>query len=79
MSASDLAFVAPTHWIDLVEALSACSFSPGSFDKRFVRQMRDRLQARPPTLAERNQLERLAHSYRRQLGGCKALDCGRCP
>lgn len=58
-----------------IEALSRCRFSPGSAEKRFVRDMFAR--ERTYELSEKQHafLNRLAHSYRRQLGRCMAIDC----
>lgn len=58
-----------------IEALSRCTFSPGSAEKRFVRDMFAR--ERTYSLSERQDafLNRLAHRYRRQLDGCKATEC----
>jgi hypothetical protein len=53
--------------IRLVEALYGCSFSPGSTQKRFVRQMFHRDRAKPLTERQRSYLWAIAWSWRRQL------------
>jgi hypothetical protein len=62
----------------LAQALGRCSFSPGTTAKRFAlwaaRQPRER------ELSDKAAafLERLGHSYRRQLGRCMASACEVC-
>lgn len=57
----------PRHY-EALQALKQCTFLPGSFDKRFVRD----LSALPADaeLTERQaaNVERLAYRYRRQIG-----------
>jgi hypothetical protein len=65
-----------------VLALEQCRFSPATTVKRFVRWAADVAHAAPgrelsPQAA--SFLNRLAHSYRRQLGRCMAVDCPKCP
>lgn len=63
-------------------ALERCTFSPGSTPKRFVRWVAGIARQEPNReLSARAAgfLERLAHSYRRQLGRCMATSCSTCP
>jgi hypothetical protein len=55
--------------IRIVEALYGCSFSPGSSQKRFVRQIFHRDRAKPLTDRQRAYLWAIAWSWRRQLPG----------
>lgn len=55
----------------IASALSACTFCPASWDKRFARIMGEHVERQPEVpLTERQatQLLRLAHKYRRQIG-----------
>lgn len=53
----------------LVYALSDCSFTPGSFDKRFARDLRARAGEDQPQISEKQAalLRQLIHRYRRQI------------
>ena len=53
--------------IRIVDALTHCSFCPGSSPKRFVRQMAARDQGRALTDRQRAYLWAIAWSWRRQL------------
>ena len=66
------------HQYELAQALARCTFTPGSTEKRFVRWASAQPVAR--RLSERASafLERLAHSYRRQIGRCMAESCAIC-
>jgi hypothetical protein len=58
----------------LIRQLSRCKFLPGSWDKRFVRDLAARLhpgETLELTDNQRAQLDRLAHSYRKQLAKLK--------
>jgi hypothetical protein len=58
------------HQRAVAEALSRCSFLPGSHDKRFARDMGASARQTPtPDLTERQatHLDRLAFKYRRQM------------
>lgn len=48
-----------------IKALSYCRFLPGSFDKRFVKEIQGKESL---TVWQHEQLERLIHKYRKQLG-----------
>ncbi|EIG62808.1 hypothetical protein [Bradyrhizobium sp. WSM1253] len=48
--------------------IGAVSMSPGSSDKRFRRQLKERDVVAGLTDGERRMLHRLAHKYRRQIG-----------
>jgi len=50
-----------------IDALSRCSFAPGTTQKRFVRQMSGRDRRRPLTDRQRAYLWAVAWSWRRQL------------
>ena len=47
-------------------SLNNCTFLPGSFDKRFVKQLRDKLD-QPMTDKGRAFMMSLFHKYRRQI------------
>ncbi len=51
---------------EMLKHLAQCTFLPGYWDKRFVRNMH---QSDPAKLTEnqRNQVRRLAYKYRRQM------------
>lgn len=53
--------------IRIIEALSGCSFVPGSSPKRLVRQLNGRDRAKPLTDRQREYLWAIAWSWRRQL------------
>lgn len=55
--------------IRIVEALYGCSFSPGSTQKRFVRQIFHRDRGKPLTERQQAYLWAIAWSWRRQLPG----------
>ncbi len=59
--------------ISTILRLSECRFSPGSWDKRFVRDMQHEASQLNPLITERQaeQLPRLAHRYRKQLAAQK--------
>jgi hypothetical protein len=64
-----------------VRRLACCTFSPGSTAKRFIHDMAGLAVLLPmTTLTPKQQryLNGLAHSYRKQLGRCLAIDCERC-
>jgi len=74
--------------IRIVEALTRCSFCPGSSPKRFVRQMAARDRTRALTDRQRTYLWAIAWSWRRQLpnefvdlarrySGCVGIRAGR--
>lgn len=56
-----------TDEIRIVEALYGCSFSPGSTQKSFVRQIFHRDRAKPLTERQRAYLWAIGWSWRRQL------------
>jgi hypothetical protein len=61
-----------------ITLLSRCTFLPGSYDKRFVRSMRQMSEAPEPIpLTEKQDalLWVMVHRYRRQHGQCTCLDC----
>jgi len=53
--------------IAIVQALSRCSFTPGTAVKRFIRTTADRDTSKPMTEKGRAFLWKIAWSYRRQL------------
>jgi hypothetical protein len=60
-----------------IAALAACTFSPGSAEKRFVRHLVER----KPTaisIAQAEWLDKLAHRYRKQIGRCMSVACDAC-
>ena len=61
---------------EMVTALQRCSFLPGSFDKRFVRDVA--AQERDLTVRQDECLRGLAHKYRRQIGRCLDPLCPKC-
>jgi hypothetical protein len=55
---------------DLITALAVCSFPPGSYDKRFVRDLHSRMASKdagPLTEKQSAYLRILAWRYRRQM------------
>jgi len=54
-----------TRQVEALQALSRCRFAPASYDKRFVRYLKS---ATELTERQGEELARLAHRYRRQLG-----------
>jgi hypothetical protein len=58
--------------MDMIIALHRCVFLPGSFEKRFVKSLFNRLALRndnkPLTDRQGNYLARLFHKYRKQIG-----------
>jgi hypothetical protein len=59
--------------------LQGCRFTPGAAPKRFVRDVKAQGQwAKPLTPAQLKYVDDLAHSYRKQLGRCLAVDCPKC-
>lgn len=66
--------------IKVAKALGGCSFQPGSWDKRFCRDLAhhaNHMPERPLSERQGAHLLRLAYKYRRQLSGCvieSALD-----
>lgn len=60
------------------DALARCKFSPGTTAKRFVRQMSELDAAATITTKQSAFLDKLAHSYRRQIGRCMAANCVEC-
>jgi len=66
-----------------IQILRRCTFVPGSWDKRFVRDMAAKLDAEleheenTVNLSERQHecLVSKIHRYRRQHGKCKCLEC----
>lgn len=57
----------PRHYESL-QALKQCTFLPGSFDKRFVRDLSALPQDTELTEKQAANVERLAHRYRKQIG-----------
>lgn len=58
--------------IEFAAKLSRCTFLPGSYDKRFVRDMHAIAENKPEQeLTEKQDayLRTLMHRYRRQIGG----------
>ena len=66
------------HQYELARALARCSFSPGTTVKRFVRWASEQPRERDLTDKAAAFLERLGHSYRKQLGRCMAESCDAC-
>lgn len=65
----------------IAAALGRCTFSPGTAAKRFARWAADKAANEPAYELSAKAaafLERLAHSYRRQLGRCMAESCTKC-
>lgn len=54
---------------EMVEALARCTFSVGTWDKRFVRQMHSLGKKKPLSEAMRAWLPALYYKYRRQIKG----------
>jgi len=57
--------------IDMILALSGCTFPPGSFAKRFVRALHHRAAFGPTTelsIRQKKYLYELFHRYRKQIG-----------
>lgn len=65
---------------DAIQALARCHMLPGSFEKRFARNMAKRLEDPAWELNEkhRDTLRRLAHNYRVQIGRCMVPGCFKC-
>lgn len=59
-------------------ALRGCTFTPGSAPKRFVRQLAGKPDDHKLTAKQAAYLNRLAHTYRKQLGRCLAEPCEKC-
>lgn len=57
---------------DIATALGSCSFLPGSFDKRFARQLQERKE-KPMTEKGRAMMLKLAVKYRRQIPNLSRL------
>jgi len=60
-----------TEQIEKAKQLSRCRFLPGSFDKRFARDMGSIAENKPDhELTEKQSayLDKLAYKYRRQIG-----------
>lgn len=59
----------------LIAALARVHYHPGSFDKRFARDMAQRAQQPGATLSDRQRacLQRMRQHYRRQLRGINPL------
>lgn len=66
------------HQHALAQALARCTFSPGTTAKRFVRWASSQPIERELSDKAAAFLERLGHSYRRQLGRCMAERCDIC-
>lgn len=62
----------------LAQALSRCSFSPGTAVKRFVRWAFDLPKEHVLSDKAAAWLDVLGHSYRRQLGKCMSEKCAVC-
>lgn len=64
------------------DSLSGCTFLPGSWDKRFVRDMAAIARDRPTQSITEKQaawLDELGHRYRKQLNRCLAKEpCALC-
>lgn len=54
-------------YVHLISALSKCTFLPGSWDKRFARDMAGLFPGGDLTEKQRANVLRLVHKYRRQL------------
>ena len=54
---------------DMLLSLSKCTFLPGSWEKRFVRNLHQRSQSKDPTLThkQREWLVEIAYRYRNQI------------
>jgi hypothetical protein len=63
---------------ELAQALARCTFSPGTTAKRFARWVSEQPADRELSAKAAAFLERLGHSYRRQLGRCMAENCEVC-
>jgi hypothetical protein len=61
---------APQDWRQQARRLARCSFLPGSWDKRFARDLAARAEDPEATITEKQAaaLARLTQRYRRQLG-----------
>lgn len=59
--------------VGLATRLGQCSMLPGTFDKRFTRDMASHAQVQHPVITDKQAetLQRLRHRYRRQLGGTR--------
>ena len=53
---------------EALQALKQCTFLPGSYDKRFVRNLSALPQERELTERQAANVERMAYRYRRQIG-----------
>lgn len=64
--------------IETILALSACTFLPGSWDKRFVQDMTHEASQLNPLITEKQaqQLPRLRHRYRKQLAAKSEVQRG---
>lgn len=51
-----------------LDDLAGCTMLPGSWDKRFVRDMRGRPDDFEPTEKQATMIDKLHHRYRRQIG-----------
>lgn len=69
-------FVANPHTKNMIRRLSFCSMLPGSWDKRFVRDMLRQV-TNSGLISQKQQacVDKLAHKYRRQIGYCLCLEC----
>ncbi len=54
---------------DMLLGLSQCTFRPGSWEKRFVRNLHQRSKSKDPTITEKQRewLVEIAHRYRNQI------------
>jgi hypothetical protein len=62
----------------LAQALARCKFTPGSTEKRFVSWAAAQPRGRELSAKAAAFLEKLGHSYRRQLGACLSDRCEVC-
>lgn len=59
-------------------ALLRCTFVPASHPKRFVRDVNALPERAVLTEKQAASLNRMAHAYRKQMGGCLAAPCEKC-
>lgn len=52
----------------MIQDLKRCTFLPGSFDKRFVRNMSYHVEGSDITEKQAECLKKMHHRYRRQIG-----------
>lgn len=69
------------RWLALALEPNRITYLPGSWDKRFARSLAEKARQDDATLSarQRDQMHRMAHRYRRQLGIAASRDAYQLP